>query len=401
MSIVFDEKSGKLKQNEVVRFLTPKGDRIPVRLFATALTKAKLKIEWERKRQVAANTIAEAADGPTGSKTFAAFAEEWLSTYPAAAKNRETTRIEKTYHVRVRLLPYFEKLAAERGGAPLTLAEITPKVIDRLIADLSDSPKRIIKPGKWRRLPAAKPKKLAAQTVRNILQTLRKMLASAKRWGEIRSAPEIHSVKATKTKIDFLTFDEAERLLKAISTAIPRAEEDLALITCGLKAGLRAGELLGLQWSNYDALKRELRIESQIAHEGAEVDGLVPVKAGMRTVPVSEALALALKTIKHLRGPWVFCDADGRPFTRFDLARKLERWLKRAGLRRTHPHTMRHTFASHLVMRGVPIVQVQAWMGHASIAMTMRYAHLAPGTGASMVNVLDQKADDREKAEAK
>ena len=62
---------------------------------------------------------------------------------------------------------------------------------------------------------------------------------------------------------------------------------------------------------------------------------------------------------------------------------------KRAGLRRIKFHDLRHTYASHLVMRGVPLVAVQRYLGHADIKTTMRYAHLAPEVLDSYVDVLN------------
>lgn len=358
----FDHRYQVFRQRETVRV----GGR-GVRLCATGATKTACRAAFERKR---AEALTPSAVPARGTKTFEAFAEEWLATYPAAAKNRETTRIGKEYHVRVRLVPYFRRLSAERGGAPITLGEITARTVDRLIADLGEAPKL----GAGGRELAAK---LSAQTIRNILQTLRKMLLSARRWDEVAGLPEIPSVKVDRAKIDFLTFEEADRLLNA-------AADDRALLILAVRTGLRAGELLGLQWSDVDLVKGEIRVEAQIAHNGAR---RVPVKAGARTVPISAATRAALSGPR--RGPWVFCDVDGRPFTRSDLRRKLERCLARAGMRRIHPHVLRHTFASHLIMRGVGVPQVQAWLGHTSIGMTMRYAHLAPGAGASQISVLD------------
>lgn len=51
-------------------------------------------------------------------------------------------------------------------------------------------------------------------------------------------------------------------------------------------------------------------------------------------------------------------------------------------------HMLRHSFASHAVMRGIPIRQVQEWLGHGSIVVTMRYAHLAEGVGDSLIQRL-------------
>ena len=65
---------------------------------------------------------------------------------------------------------------------------------------------------------------------------------------------------------------------------------------------------------------------------------------------------------------------------------------KRAGLRQIGWHALRHTFASHLVMRGVPIKVVQELMGHKDIKTTMRYAHLSPNMGQDAVALLDNNA---------
>jgi site-specific recombinase XerD len=54
-------------------------------------------------------------------------------------------------------------------------------------------------------------------------------------------------------------------------------------------------------------------------------------------------------------------------------------------------HDLRHSFASQLVLAGIPIRQVQDWLGHASITMTLRYSHLAPGNGADLIGVLDRQ----------
>src|SRR5882762_7301135 len=71
------------------------------------------------------------------------------------------------------------------------------------------------------------------------------------------------------------------------------------------------------------------------------------------------------------------------------------RACKRAGLRPISWHVLRHTFASHLVMRGVPLKAVQELLGHATIEMTMRYAHLSPDARRDAVGVLDLPAPDR------
>lgn len=73
----------------------------------------------------------------------------------------------------------------------------------------------------------------------------------------------------------------------------------------------------------------------------------------------------------------------------------LHRICRRAGLRKIGWHVLRHTFASHLAMRGVPMRGIQELLGHATIMMTTRYAHLSPDTRRDYVNLLDEKGNRR------
>jgi integrase len=76
--------------------------------------------------------------------------------------------------------------------------------------------------------------------------------------------------------------------------------------------------------------------------------------------------------------------------TRMTGYRQLASACKAAGIRRVMFHVLRHTFASHLVMRGVPMKAVQELLGHSSIDMTMRYAHLSPNVRREAVAALDR-----------
>lgn len=92
---------------------------------------------------------------------------------------------------------------------------------------------------------------------------------------------------------------------------------------------------------------------------------------------------------RHTRSDRVFCDAEGWPFTQGVMASQLDRMCRLAKLRPIGWHVLRHSFASHLVMRGVAIRTVQELMGHASIVITQRYAHLMPHIARDAVKLLD------------
>jgi site-specific recombinase XerD len=108
----------------------------------------------------------------------------------------------------------------------------------------------------------------------------------------------------------------------------------------------------------------------------------------------------ALKAHRHLRGPLVFCNMDGSELRPDQTRNGLEYAYRLAGLRAIGWHVCRHSFASHLAMRGAPLKAIQELLGHATIQMTMRYAHLAPEVAREVVRMLDF-SDDHGKAVAK
>ena len=94
-----------------------------------------------------------------------------------------------------------------------------------------------------------------------------------------------------------------------------------------------------------------------------------------------------------LRGPYVFCQEDGQPLTAGTTEHHLEQALSRADITREQGcitwHDLWHTYGSHLAMRGVPLQVTQELMGHATIEMTIQYAHLAPEARERAVQSLD------------
>ena len=117
-------------------------------------------------------------------------------------------------------------------------------------------------------------------------------------------------------------------------------------------------------------------------------------KSGLsREVPLSDEAISFLKGHRHLRGEYVFSDDKGQLLTRHGCKWPLWAACKRAGLRLAGWHMLRHSFASHLVMRGAPLKAVQELLGHADITMTMRYAHLSADARRDAVRLLDVQLD--------
>jgi site-specific recombinase XerD len=90
-------------------------------------------------------------------------------------------------------------------------------------------------------------------------------------------------------------------------------------------------------------------------------------------------LAVALQAIRHLREPRAFYQRDGKLTSASTLRSWMQRAQARAGLPLTSGiHILRHTFCSHLAMRGAPVRAIQELAGHADLSTTMRYMHLSP-----------------------
>jgi integrase len=217
-----------------------------------------------------------------------------------------------------------------------------------------------------RRIEAYKAKKLEAKlskkTVNNHLTVLRRMLVLARRFKLIEHIPEIVWLRSPRPEFDFLTFDEADRLVASADG------EWRAMILLGLRSGLRQGELIGLRWEDVDLVAGKLLVRQAISR------GIVgtPKSGKPREVPLSDQALSCLKRQRHLRGGLVFCDHAGRLLVKGECKWPLWRACRKAGLRRIGWHTLRHTFASHLVMRRVPLKAIQELLGHSTIEMTMR-----------------------------
>ena len=150
------------------------------------------------------------------------------------------------------------------------------------------------------------------------------------------------------------------------------------MIKLGARAGLRAGEILGLSPADIDKGRSRLHIQRSV-WEGK----LGPPKNGKaRWQPVPRDVIEALDRVKVVGRERFFLRDDGTPATIETLRSWVYTAEKRAGLhdeaKHGQIHRLRHTYASHLVMRGVTLAVVQSLMDHANIQTTMRYAHLAP-----------------------
>ena len=175
-----------------------------------------------------------------------------------------------------------------------------------------------------------------------------------------------------------------------MATAAECFPEWHAWVLTGLRTGLRAGELLGLQWGDIDWHGRYLNVTRSIVrgqqttpknHQRRRVDLSPQLRAELRRWRARQSAAwLARGCARPL---WVFPSSTGTPLDESKVRKAFHQVLDRAGLHGRGPHQMRHTFASLLIQAGVPITYVSRQLGHRDSAITLRvYAHWLPETGA-------------------
>ena len=174
--------------------------------------------------------------------------------------------------------------------------------------------------------------------------------------------PRIRLAKEPEGRLRFLSEAEAVRLLTECRRAVThpvascRSPLLLAVVTVALNTGMRRGEILGLTWDRVDFARGVVLLE--ITKSGRR-----------REVPMNRA-------VYDVLAPLARPEATGRVFGPGTGCRAFPNALERAQLGDFRFHDLRHTFASWLVMRGRPLKEAQELLGHATITMTMRYAHL-------------------------
>lgn len=176
---------------------------------------------------------------------------------------------------------------------------------------------------------------------------------------------KIESIPVSWSEARYLTAPEIRALQRVASFDLP---EYANLIAVALNTGMRIGEILALSWADIDLTAKKLRVRKSLCRVS---DSLKAPKNGkQRDVFLNEAALAALASVEHRVG------------TVFDVSysaayEAVNRIASKAGLEGIGWHTLRHTFASLLVLEGVPLFTVSRLLGHSSIRITERYAHLS------------------------
>jgi len=219
-------------------------------------------------------------------------------------------------------------------------------------------------------------------TINRQLAVLRSLLRLAKKWGYVREVPHFEMGREPEGRLRYLEREEAVRLLDACRQS--RNALLWAIVTVALNTGMRRGEILGLEWDRVDFARGALLLEQ--------------TKSGRRReVPMNQAVYNALTSLpgRTESGP-VFRGKNDQAWG--TIATSFANALRRAKITDFRFHDLRHTFASWLVMDGATLQEVKELLGHRTLAMTLRYAHLAPDRLRDAVSRLDKVLGSSEDA---
>jgi integrase len=266
------------------------------------------------------------------------FMEKYLEY--CRANNKPSTAAKKVFDVQF-ILAYF-------GDIPL--ANLTPEAIEAFKAERRS--------------------KVAAATVNNDLATLKHALNLAVEWDYLDRSPAAkvrkYVVKNARTR--HLSFEEEAALLGECSVELK------PIVITALNTGMRLGEILVLDWKDIDLKRKQITIVDSKNSES-------------RVVPINSVLYNLLIAMEPKQG-FVFHTRLGGPYKSVQTGFKAA--VTRAGIKDFTFHDLRHTFASKLAMANVSLSTIGALLGHRTLLMTRRYAHLSPDYLTSVVELLTQ-----------
>jgi site-specific recombinase XerD len=281
------------------------------------------------------------------------------------------------------LLDYIEHIEVE-GGRSSHTAENYQLYIERFVEFTNDiqveniTSEIIRKYRLWlNRYHNGKDEELAVITQGYHLIALRGFLNYLSKRNIPSLSPEkIELPKMTRKQVTFLRYDEIERMLSQINTSDESGLRDRAIIELLFSSGLRVSELTNLDRDHINTKRREFMVRGKGQKD--------------RPVFISEGAAehvknyLAVRTdslpplfISYSRNNQTSNSGDFRRLTDRSIQRIVNKYTRLAGItKHVSPHTMRHSFATDLLMNGADIRSVQMMLGHSNISTTQIYTHV-------------------------
>lgn len=232
--------------------------------------------------------------------------------------------------------------------------------LERLVRFFGDRRLQDITPMMIEQFKAERLKEVAPATVNKALACLKAMFNKASDWGLVDGNNPVSKVKLLKVDNKRLRYLEKPEITRLIGNCPAHLKP---IVILALNTGMRKSEIFNLRWDDVDINLRMIQL-------------LKTKNNKIRNIPMNQAVYDTLKTLKEKsEDEQVFPGRNGPVITY--VTKSFATALKKSGIENFRFHDMRHTFASQLVMAGVDLNTVRELLGHADLAMTLRYAHLS------------------------
>jgi integrase len=229
-------------------------------------------------------------------------------------------------------------------------------------------------------------------TVNRLVATVKHMFTKAVEWDmvEEQTLKRIRKAKLLEEnnrRLRYLSKEECQALINACNDHLR------PIVITALNTGMRKGEILNLKWDNVDLKHGFILLDQTKNGERREV----PINLTLKET-FTELFQGTKDRPRRIDVPYVFYDPPtGKPYR--DVKRSFNTALKKTKITDFHFHDLRHCFASLLVMAGQDLTTVKELLGHKTLTMTLRYAHLAPSHKVKALQVLDDVLTGKQEEE--
>ena len=180
----------------------------------------------------------------------------------------------------------------------------------------------------------------------------------------------LDSPRLWKKLPQFLTLPEMEKLLKMPNTRRSSGIRDQAILECLYATGMRVSEIAKLPVN-------ALNLESGFVQCRGKGDKERIIPIGKKAIEICRKYLASIRPLLHPKTEYVFVGPSGKGLTRQTIWHMIRKYAKKAGIsKHLSPHTMRHSFATHLLERGADLRTVQELLGHSDISTTQIYTHV-------------------------
>jgi len=222
-------------------------------------------------------------------------------------------------------------------------------------------------------------------TVNRLIATIKHLFTKAIEWDMVeeevlKRVRKVKFLEENNRRLRYLSKEECQKLIEECDKHLR------PIVITALNTGMRRSEILTLRWAeNVDLNYNFILLEQPMTKNGERRE--IPINSTLQET-LTELFRGTKERPRRIDIPWVFYDpSTGRPYQ--NVKRSFASACRRAKIKDFTFHDLRHTFASHLVMSGVDLTTVKELLGHKTLTMTLRYAHLAPSHKVKAVGILD------------